>query len=202
MGAGGRLRPSFEAFAGEVRACRLCRGRYFDHEPRPVFQAEPGAKLFLVGQAPGRRVHETGLPFNDPSGDNLREWMGLTRDQFYDPTLLAIVPTGLCYPGTFPGKGDLPPPPICAPTWQPRFRDYIRPEVTLLVGRYAQAYYLQTRESVSDVVSHWRRHLSAGYFPLPHPSPRNRKWLRDRPWFFRDCLPALREVVATYLETA
>ncbi len=199
MGAGGKLRPSFEAFAREVRACRLCRGVYFDHEPRLVFQAEPGAKLLLVGQAPGRRVHETGLPFNDPSGDNLRDWLGLTREQFYDPALLAIVPTGLCFPGTVPGMGDLPPPPICAPTWQPRFREYLQPEVTLLVGRYAQAYYLRTRESVSAVVARWRELLKQGYFPLPHPSPRNRKWLQDRPWFFSECVPALRETVAAYL---
>ena len=199
MGAGSLSAPPYEAFAREVRACRLCHGRYFDHDPRPVFQVDPAARLLLVGQAPGRRVHATGQPFNDVSGDNLREWLGVTREQFYNPKFLAILPAALCYPGTDPGKGDLPPPPICAPTWHPRFQHYLRPEVTLLAGRYAQAYYLETRESVSAVVARWRKLLQQGYFPLPHPSPRNRKWLRDRPWFFSECVPALREIVAAYL---
>ncbi len=190
---------SFEAFAKEVRACRLCHGRFFHHEPRPVFQAESSAKLLLVGQAPGCRVHATGLPFNDPSGDTLREWLGVTRDQFYNPKVLAIVPAALCYPGSVPGKGDLPPPPICAPTWQPRFLDYLHPDLTLLVGRYAQAYYLQTRDSVTAVVARWRELLEKGFFPLPHPSPRNRKWLKERPWFIEECVPALRERVRPLL---
>lgn len=193
------MKLSFNEFTAEVRACRRCRGRYFDHEPRPVFQADPAARVLIVGQAPGRRVHETGLPFNDPSGDTLREWMGVTREQFYDPTTFAIIPAALCYPGTVRGKGDLPPPPVCAPAWHPRFRDYLKPELTLLVGAYAQAYYLGRKQPVSDVVERWREHLEEGYFPLPHPSPRNRKWLSQRPWFVLECTPALRVEVCKYL---
>lgn len=190
---------SFSDFTAEVKACRVCRGRYFSHEPRPVFLAEPTAKVLIVGQAPGRKVHETGLPFNDVSGDNLREWMRVTREQFYDPTTFAIIPTALCFPGTEKGKGDLPPPPVCAPSWHPRFLTYIKPELTLLVGAYAQAYYLKQKQPVSQVVAGWRDYLQQGYFPLPHPSPRNRKWLGDRPWFFAECIPALRDIVRSYL---
>lgn len=190
---------TYQAFAAEVRACGLCQGRYFDHDPKPVFLASPSAKVLIVGQAPGRKVHETGLPWNDPSGDTLREWLQLSRERFYDPEVFAIVPMALCYPGTVQGRGDLPPPPICAPTWQPRFREYIRPQLTLLIGRYAQHYFLQTRAPVAEVVAHWRAYRSDGYFPLPHPSPRNRKWLRDRPWFDELVLPELRAAVEAHL---
>jgi uracil-DNA glycosylase family 4 len=190
---------AYADFTDKVRRCRQCKGLYFTHEPRPVFLAEPSARVMIVGQAPGRRVHETGLPFNDVSGDNLREWMGVTRDQFYDPTTFAIIPAALCYPGTEKGKGDLPPPPTCAPAWHPGFLHYIQPELTLLVGAYAQAYYLNRKQPVSEVVSHWREYLRDGFFPLPHPSPRNRKWLGDRPWFFEECVPSLRELVQRYL---
>ncbi len=189
----------YHQFCNQVRACRLCRDRYFNHDPRPVFLAEPAARVLVVGQAPSRRVHQTGRPWNDVSGDNLRQWMGVTPEQFYDPAVFAIIPIGLCYPGTVPRKGDLPPPPICAPTWHPRFKEFIQPDITLLIGRYAQAYYLQTREPVSAVVERWREHLKEGIFPLPHPSPRNRKWIAERPWFERECLPALRELTRTYL---
>ena len=199
MGTGGGLKSSYKEFTDQVRACRRCRGRYFDHEPRPVFLAEPAAKVMIVGQAPGRRVHETGLPFNDVSGNALREWMGVNREQFYDPTTFAIIPTALCYPGTEKGKGDLPPPPICAPAWHPRFLEYIRPELTLLVGAYAQAYYLDQKRPVSVVVARWREYLEQGLFPLPHPSPRNRKWLSERPWFFEECIPVLQELISQYM---
>lgn len=190
---------SFEDLCRRVKDCTLCQGRYFDHEPRPVFLAEPSAKVLVVGQAPGRRVHETGLPWNDPSGDTLREWMGVSREQFYDPATFAIIPMALCYPGTEKGKGDLPPPPVCAPTWHPRFLEHIQPELILLIGRYAQDYYLQVKESVSAVVARWRTYLEGGRLPLPHPSPRNRKWLSDRPWFYEECIPALRERLAPYV---
>ena len=191
---------SYQAFCDQVRACRLCRGRYFEHEPRPVFQAEPTARVLVVGQAPSRRVHETGLPWNDVSGDNLRSWMGVTSEQFYNPAVFAIVPIGLCYPGTVPRKGDLPPPPVCAPQWHPRFLEYLQPDVTLLIGRYAQVHYLGSGGSVATVVAQWRDYRRQGLFPLPHPSPRNRKWISDRPWFTEECLPALVMVMRHYLE--
>ncbi|MFB0515640.1 MAG: uracil-DNA glycosylase family protein [Candidatus Neomarinimicrobiota bacterium] len=193
------MKPSYQAFTDRVRACRLCQGRYFEHEPRPAFVAEPSARVLIVGQAPGKRVHETGLPFNDVSGDNLREWMGVKREQFYDPTIFAIIPTALCYPGTVKKQGDLPPPAICAPTWHPGFLEYITPELILLVGTYAQAYYLNQKRPVSDVVARWREYLEDGLFPLPHPSPRNRRWLSERPWFGKECIPALQELIRKYL---
>lgn len=187
-------------FSKRVRACQLCKGRYFDHEPRPTFSAEISARVLIVGQAPGRRVYETGQPWNDPSGDTLREWMGVSREQFYRPDSFAILPTALCFPGSEKGKGDLPPPPICAPTWHPQFAAYLKPEITLLIGQYAQAYYLGKRQPVSAVVEKWEAYLQEGWFVLPHPSPRNRKWLTDRPWFHEFCIPALRRVIKPYLD--
>lgn len=195
----GIIDESFDELCRQAKACRLCQGRYFDHDPRPVFLAQPSAKLMIVGQAPGRRVHLTGLPFNDISGDTLRDWMGITREQFYDPARIAIIPAALCFPGTEPLKGDLPPPPVCAPTWHPRFLNFIQPALTLLVGRYAQAYYLNSKETVTEVVARWPDYLADSFFPLPHPSPRNRKWLKDRPWFDGEVLPALREQVSRNL---
>jgi len=161
-----------------------------------VFLVGRKARLLIVGQAPGRRVHETGLPWNDPSGDVLRAWLGLDRDAFYDTSRIAIVPAGLCYPGTVEGV-DLPPCPECAPRWQPRFRAALPAiRLTLLVGTYAQAYYLKARRegSVGETVRAWRSYLPE-FFPLPHPSWRNRRWLAENPWFERQVIPALRRRV-------
>jgi len=166
-----------------------------------VFLVGARAKLLIVGQAPGRRVHETGIPWNDPSGDNLRAWLGMDRDAFYDTARIAIVPAGLCYPGTVDGS-DLPPRPECAPRWQPRFRAALpRLELTLLIGRYAQAYYLQksVRKTLTETVRHYREYLPA-FFPLPHPSPRNRLWMRRNPWFADAVIPALRRRVNALLK--
>lgn len=150
----------------------------------------------IVGQAPGRKVQETGIPWNDPSGDRLRDWLQLSRDEFYDESRIAIIPTGFCYPGKAK-SGDAPPRPECAPLWHPLLRAAL-PEVklTLLVGSYAQAYYLGKRSkgSLSDTVRAFKEYLPE-FFPLPHPSPRNRLWLRQRPWFDTEVLPALRERV-------
>lgn len=176
----------------EARACRVC-AKHLPHAPRPVFLVAAGARLLIVGQAPGRRVHETGIPWNDPSGDRLREWLRMDRSAFYDPSRVAIVPTGLCYPGTGE-RGDLPPRPECAPLWQPRFREALpRVRLTLLVGMHAQAYHLgaKRRATLADTVRAYRDFLPE-FFPLPHPSPRNRLWMRRNPWFERDVVPALR----------
>jgi uracil-DNA glycosylase len=166
-----------------------------------VFLAGARARLLIVGQAPGRRVHETGIPWNDPSGDSLRAWLGMDRAAFYDTSRIAIVPAGLCFPGT--GKnGDLPPRPECAPLWQPRFRAALpRLELTLLIGQYAQAYYLgeKLKENLTQTVRAWRDYLPE-FFPLPHPSPRNRLWLRRNPWFARSVIPALRRRVNALLK--
>lgn len=191
---------TFEALLSEVRACRICADK-LAHEPRPVLRASPAARLLIVGQAPGRRVHETGIPWNDPSGDLLREWLQLTREQFYDEANIAIIPAGLCYPGTEQGS-DLPPRPECAPQWHPRLRAALpRIELTLLIGQYAQRYYLgnSCKRTLAETVAAWRDYAPA-YLPLPHPSPRNRLWLKKNPWFERDILPVLRQKTYSILQ--
>ena len=180
----------------EARACRVC-APHLPLGPRPVFLVGAAARLMIVGQAPGRRVHETGIPWNDPSGDVLRGWLGLQREAFYDTSRIAIVPIGLCYPGTVDGA-DLPPRRECAPLWQPRFRAALPlVKVTLLVGAYAQAYYLgdSRKKSLAETVRAYRDYLP-GFFPLPHPSWRNLGWLKKNPWFAKDVLPALRRRLA------
>jgi len=179
----------------EARACRLCEAA-LPHAPNPVFRVGRGARLLIVGQAPGRRVHETGIPWNDPSGDLLRVWLALERAAFYDSARIAIVPSGLCYPGTVDGS-DLPPRPECAPLWQPRFRAALPGlRLTLLVGQYAQAYALGAarKHRLAETVRAYQEYLPA-YFPLPHPSWRNKAWVRRNPWFVKEVLPALRRLV-------
>src|SRR3989441_3014382 len=182
--------------SAEARACAVC-AKHLPYAPRPVFLVGAAARLLIVGQAPGRRVHETGIPWNDPSGDALREWLAMDRAAFYDTSRIAIVPAGLCYPRTGDGA-DLPPRPACAPAWQPRFRAPLPPlPLTLLVRRYAPAYYLGTRrrESEAQTVRAFPDYLPE-FFPLHHPSWRNRLWLKNNPWFERRVIPALRESVA------
>ena len=189
----------FEGLLAQVQGCTVCAAN-LPHSPRPIVRVSPTARLLIVGQAPGRRVHETGIPWNDPSGDLLRQWLGMTREQFYDVSRIAIVPTGLCYPGTVKGS-DLPPRPECAPLWHPPLRAAMRGiKLTLLIGAYAQAYYLGKRRgrTLADTVHAWRDFLP-DYFPLPHPSPRNRRWLKQNPWFEAEVLPVLRERVGAAL---
>ena len=161
-----------------------------------MFRVGKNARLLIVGQAPGRRVHETGIPWNDPSGDVLRAWLAMDRDTFYDTSRIAIVPIGLCYPGTVDGA-DLPPCRECAPQWQPRFRAAL-PDIrlTLLVGSYAQAYYLKgkRKKGVGETVRAFRDYLPE-FFVLPHPSWRNKAWLAKNPWFADEVIPALRRRV-------
>ncbi|HEX9396349.1 MAG TPA: uracil-DNA glycosylase family protein [Burkholderiales bacterium] len=176
-----------------AKSCRVCEKHL---EPRPVFRFGARARLLIVGQAPGRRVHESGIPWNDASGDVLREWLALDRDTFYDTSLIAIVPIGLCYPGTV-GGADLPPRPECAPLWQPRFLAALPfVNLTLLTGRYAQNYYLSftKKPSLSATVRAYHEYLPA-FFPLPHPSWRNRKWVSEHPWFGKRVIPELRRRV-------
>ncbi|WP_372999459.1 uracil-DNA glycosylase family protein [Marinobacter sp.] len=183
-------RLPFDDLVRRVRACTICAG-VLPHEPRPVIQISESARILVVGQAPGRRVHETGLPFNDPSGDRLRQWMGITRDTFYDEQKLAILPMGFCYPGT--GKsGDLPPRPECAPAWRQILLDRL-PDIglTLVIGQYAHAWHLGgSGKSVTENVRRWRE-FGPDRVPLPHPSPRNNGWLRNNPWFEAEVVPAL-----------
>jgi uracil-DNA glycosylase len=186
--------------SSEAKACRLCEAK-LPHEPRPVFLVGRTARLMIVGQAPGRRVHETGLPWNDPSGDVLRAWLELDREAFYDTSLIAIVPAGLCYPGTVDGA-DLPPLARCAPLWQPKFRAALPGiRLTLLIGSYAQAHYLGARrgKTLTDTVQAYEAYLP-DFFPLPHPSWRNKRWLAANPWFARTVLPALRRAIRPCIE--
>lgn len=191
------MRISLSAVSREARACRFCE-KQLPQAPKPIFRVGKRARLLIVGQAPGRRVHETGIPWNDPSGEVLRGWLALDREAFYDTSRIAIVPVGLCYPGTADGA-DLPPCRECAPLWQPRFRAALPGiRLTLLVGSYAQAFYLGKRrkETVGTTVRAYREYLPE-FFPLPHPSWRNIGWLERNPWFAKDVLPALRRRVRT-----
>lgn len=189
---------SFNSLLAEVRACTICA----DHLPygaRPVLQIHPQARILVAGQAPGRKVHESGVPFDDASGDRLREWMGVTREVFYDPKQVAIVPMGFCYPGT--GKsGDLSPRPECAPAWREQLLGHLRHlEVTLVLGQYAQAYHInEERTSLTETVRAWHSYWPRT-IPLPHPSPRNNLWLARNPWFEKDLIPRLQQRVVEVL---
>ncbi|MEX1660363.1 uracil-DNA glycosylase family protein [Thioclava sp. 15-R06ZXC-3] len=182
----------------EIRACRICAQRFrasqTHHEPRPVVWFERGAKVLIVGQAPGLRVHETGRPFTDRSGDRLRDWMGLDEATFYDRARIAIVPMAFCFPGYDAKGADLPPPAICAQTWRAGVMAELgTPDLTLLVGGAAQRWHLGTR-NVTATVAGWRDHAPR-VFPLPHPSWRNTGWLKRNAWFETDLIPALRAKV-------
>ncbi len=179
----------------EVRGCRVCAAAI---EPRPIVQLSNTARVLIIGQAPGTRVHASGVPWDDASGDRLRDWTGIAADVFYDPARVALLPMGFCYPGTG-DSGDLPPRAECAPLWHDRLLALLPPDrLTLLVGQYAQARYMTGRGSVTARV---RGHagVGPGLFPLPHPSWRVQGWMTRNPWFAADVLPALRAAVATRL---
>ena len=181
----------------EIRACNVCAG-VLPCGPRPVIRAGSGARLLIIGQAPGTRVHASGIPWDDASGDRLREWMAVDRTVFYDTRHIAVMPMGFCYPGRDRNGGDRPPRPECAPLWHERILAHLPAvELTLLVGRYAQARYLslEGRTSMTEIVAAWRDHLPS-FLPLPHPSWRNTAWLRRHPWFAKDVLPELRRRTA------
>ena len=187
-----------EQLLQEVRSCQACAAR-LPYAPRPVLRAAAGARLLIVGQAPGTRVHATGIPWNDPSGDRLRDWLGIDRELFYNEQRIAIIPMGFCYPGK--GRsGDLPPRPECAPLWHARLlAELPQLRLRLLVGKYAQDYYLDTkRQSLATTVRNWQDY-SPDFLPLPHPSPRNIRWFREHPWFATEVLPALQSRIATLL---
>lgn len=182
-----------------VNQCRLCE-QNFEHNPRPVLQINPKAKILIAGQAPGRKVHETGIPFNDPSGKRLRSWLGVSEAQFYNEELFAILPMAFCFPGT--GKsGDLPPPPLCAATWREALLATMpNIEITLVIGSYAQQYHLpKQHKNLTETVRAWRDYWPR-VLPLPHPSPRNNRWFKANPWFDADAVPALKTQVNAILE--
>lgn len=185
----------------EVRSCEVCRA-HLPHGPRPVVQLGRGARIVIIGQAPGRRVHESGVPWDDPSGVRLREWLGVTDDVFYDPERVALVPMGFCFPGTGT-SGDLPPRPECAPKWHDRLLAELPADrLEVIIGRYAQARYVpDAGPTLTDTVAGWRTHLP-DRIVMPHPSPRNRRWFTRNPWFEADVLPAVRARVAEVLGVA
>jgi uracil-DNA glycosylase len=184
-----------EELLAQIRACRVCAG-HLPAGPRPIIQLGAGAHIVIIGQAPGSKVHASGVPWDDPSGDRLRDWTGLSRDEFYDPGKVALVPMGFCYPGAGEG-GDLPPRPECAPLWHERALGLLPADrLTLLVGAYAQARYRPAgrRRSMTEAVRRFAEH-GEGAFPLPHPSWRSRLWMKNNPWFEAEVAPALRTMV-------
>jgi len=185
---------SFSNLLGEVRACTICEPNLL-HGVRPVLQIDPKARILIAGQAPGRVVHESGVPFEDASGNRLREWLGVSRETFYNPEKVALLPMGFCFPGT--GKsGDLPPRPECPPAWRLQLLEYLANlKLTVVLGQYAQAYHFGSKSgSVTELVRSWQDHWPT-MIPLPHPSPRNNIWLRRNPWFEIELLPSLRNRV-------
>jgi uracil-DNA glycosylase len=183
----------------EIKNCRICE-QHLPYEPLPIVQASKESRILIIGQAPGRKVQESGVPWDDASGRNLRKWLGVSEGQFYDPAIFALVPMGFCYPGT--GKsGDLPPRPECAKQWhQPLLEELEQLKLTLLIGSYAQKYYLKERfkGSLTSTIQHYPEYLPH-YLPLPHPSPRNNIWQKKNPWFKQDVLPALQASVNNWL---
>lgn len=196
-------RESVNAVAARARACRVCRHNpapgkpTLPHEPRPVLQVSSTARLLIAGQAPGTRVHVSGRPFTDPSGDRLRHWMGIGEDIFYDAARVAIVPMGFCFPGLDEKGGDLPPRPECALAWRDRLMAAMpQVECVLAVGMYAQAWHLgrRRRRTLTETVSNWREYRALApvrVMPLPHPSWRNTAWLKNNPWFEQELIPVL-----------
>jgi uracil-DNA glycosylase len=190
-----------DALLGEISACRVCAG-VLPHPPRPVLRVSAEARILIAGQAPGRLVHETGLPFNDPSGQRLREWMGIDRETFYDQRNVAVAAMGFCFPGTVNGA-DLPPRKECAPLWRPRLMPLLTGlKLTLLVGGYAQSWHLREKASptLTETVARWRE-FPGHLMPLPHPSWRNTGWLKRNPWFEAELVPVLRQRVKRALAT-
>ncbi len=191
--------PALDDLLQQIRGCRLCEA-YLPLGPRPVLSASASAKLLIVGQAPGTKVHASGVPWDDQSGKRLRGWLGLEPEAFYDTSQIAIVPMGFCYPGK--GKsGDLPPRPECARHWHQSLLALLpNIQLTLLVGKYAQNYFLgaDARATLTGTVANWHEYLPT-YMPMPHPSPRNQFWLRRNPWFEEDAIPTLRQIVSALI---
>jgi len=204
------MNDTLETLLSEIRACRLCRDEPraapLPHEPRPVVVPSRTARILIAGQAPGTRVHASGLPFDDRSGDRLRDWLGVDRQRFYDSEKFAIVPMGFCFPGYDEHGSDLPPRRECAPAWRSRvMAEMPQIELVLTIGQYAQAWHLRDsrRKSMTETVRDWRAILGAAgkprVLPLPHPSWRNSGWIKRNPWFEDELLPALKAEVRALL---
>lgn len=194
------MKRGFSTLLEEIRSCQYC-AEFLQCPPRPVFQLNPCATILIAGQAPGRKVHETGIPFDDASGERLRDWMGVSKLIFYDETKIAILPMGLCYPG-HGSSGDLSPRVECAMRWRQQVMDMM-PEIqlTIVLGKYAMDWHLglSRTDKLTEVVRKWR-HYAPFVYPLPHPSPRNNIWLSKNPWFKKTVIPSLRQSVMSCLE--
>lgn len=184
----------------DIRQCTICEA-HLPLGPRPIVSAHKDSKIVIIGQAPGLKVHTTGIPWDNPSGKQLRKWLDVTDELFYDETKIALVPMGFCYPGK--GKsGDLPPRPECAPQWHQKLLDQMpNLQLVILIGMYSQKYYLKekAKRTLTETVAEYKTYLP-NYFPLPHPSPRNRFWLTKNPWFEKEVIPELQEKVSQILE--
>ncbi|MBO3096907.1 uracil-DNA glycosylase family protein [Gelidibacter pelagius] len=184
-----------------IRNCSLCKA-HLPLGPRPVVTAHQDSKIVIIGQAPGTKVHASGIPWDDASGKQLRKWLGVTVEEFYDEKNFAIIPMGFCYPGRGKG-GDLPPRPECAPQWHDQLMEFMpNVELVLLIGMYAQKYYLkkQAKKTLTETVADCQDYLPK-YFPLPHPSPRNRFWLTRNPWFDKEVVPILNQEIKKVLKS-
>ena len=182
-----------DALVVKARNCRLC-APHLPHQPNPIFSTAPSTKVLIIGQAPGLEAHERTIAFDDPSGDRLRDWLSVSRETFYNPSLISVLPMGFCFPG-YKNGADAPPRKECAPAWHNDFLLYLKPEVTLYVGRYSQQYYLPQFKTLTEAV----RTPSESHFVLPHPSGRNNRWLAKNPWFELEILPALKRSIASVL---
>ena len=203
---------SLETLLKEISRCRICRDAPtqkspLPHDPRPVVRLSPTSRIAIVGQAPGTRVHASGIPFDDPSGDRLRDWMGVDRDEFYDVSRVAVIPMGFCFPGLDAKGGDLAPRKECAPHWRDRvMAEATGISLTLVIGLYAQAWHLGNarKRNLTETVNAWRDYYDPDarqrILPLPHPSWRNNAWIKKNPWFETELLPVLREDVRKLLE--
>ena len=183
---------NIESLLSNVKECAICE-KHLPHGVRPILQFNSNAKILIAGQAPGRKAHESGVPFDDASGDRLRDWMGVSKETFYDPNKIAILPMGFCYPGKG-GNGDLPPRPECEPAWREQLLEQLNnTKIVLVLGKYAQTYHFgKTSSSLTDLVKAWKTYWPSKV-PLPHPSPRNNIWLSKNSWFEIDLIPSLRK---------
>jgi len=184
----------------EIRQCTVCKD-FLPYSPKPVLNFSKKSRIVIIGQAPGLRVQESGIPWNDPSGERLREWLGVSTDEFYDPSNFAIVPMGFCYPGNN-GKGDLPPRPECAKLWMDKILKTLKQKsLVLLIGQYSQNYFLNDakKKTLTETVKNYQQYLP-DYFVLPHPSPRNNIWLKKNPWFVKNNLPDLQQKIRSLLD--
>jgi uracil-DNA glycosylase len=195
------MKSGLEKLVKEVRACSVCK-EYLPFGPRPIVSLSPSSKIIIIGQAPGTKVHASGIPWDDASGERLRDWMGIDRDVFYDDSLIALVPMGFCYPGKNKG-GDMPPRPECAPLWHTKLLAFCpKIKLTLLIGQYSQHYYLQDRhkKTLTETVKAFKEYMP-DYIPMVHPSPRNQIWQKKNPWFEKKLIPVLKDKVRIALNS-